>query len=343
MCNRNTEIDLFRFVFASIILLMHFNAIWSVGLFPYGDIGVEFFFIVSGYFMTSSAMRLNSDEIGKDTIRYIFNRAKKIFPYYAVGAIIQVFLRYIFVDGYSLKQLISLLSRMLFEISFIFIGVGKHSNFYVTGNWYLSAMILASLILYPVILKNKNDALFIYLPVLSLLIIGAIESQFGFYVMLWDMNMWIFKSGLLRGIAEMSLGGISYGLVEYIKKIELTGLQKVSVTAIKYLSYVLVIVYALGLTSRDFDIYAVFYSFIAVTLTLAGDIGLVSIRSNRICYFLGKLSLPLYTVHGAICWIMYDMFGKNISRIHVLFGIIICYISAFTVMVVLENMVRRKK
>ncbi len=53
---RNGEIDIFRFVFATIIVFMHFGLGFpKINLFPSGRIGVEFYFIVTGYLMAYSS------------------------------------------------------------------------------------------------------------------------------------------------------------------------------------------------------------------------------------------------------------------------------------------------
>ena len=45
------ELDLFRFVFMLVVVLYHFET----GAFPYGSIGVEFFFVLSGLLMARHA------------------------------------------------------------------------------------------------------------------------------------------------------------------------------------------------------------------------------------------------------------------------------------------------
>ena len=60
MKQKNAAIDLLKFLFAMMILLFHGgkNLPGQVSLFPNGRIGVEFFFLVSGYLMAASAARL---------------------------------------------------------------------------------------------------------------------------------------------------------------------------------------------------------------------------------------------------------------------------------------------
>lgn len=53
MKRRNGEIDILRAVFAIIILIYHYHEIYqrSANYFTRGYLGVEFFFLVSGYYL----------------------------------------------------------------------------------------------------------------------------------------------------------------------------------------------------------------------------------------------------------------------------------------------------
>ena len=51
---RNGELDALRFVFMTMIVLLHFGT----GTFPFGNIGVEFFFTLSGLLMARHAEKI---------------------------------------------------------------------------------------------------------------------------------------------------------------------------------------------------------------------------------------------------------------------------------------------
>ena len=55
---RNGSLDLMKFVFSIVIVLLHSGNLFGRNkFFPAGHIGVEFFYIVSGYYMAKSALR----------------------------------------------------------------------------------------------------------------------------------------------------------------------------------------------------------------------------------------------------------------------------------------------
>ena len=53
-----------------------------------GYIAVEFFFIVSGFYMAKKAFKKQTKNIGKETIEYIWNFLKKLIPYILISFII---------------------------------------------------------------------------------------------------------------------------------------------------------------------------------------------------------------------------------------------------------------
>ena len=81
---RNGKIEILRFVFCVLVLLFHAEGLVPGGVklpgffsfFENGAIGVEFFFIVSGFFMAKSALKSPADEkLGSETISFM---SKKI-------------------------------------------------------------------------------------------------------------------------------------------------------------------------------------------------------------------------------------------------------------------------
>lgn len=52
----------------------------------------------------------------------------------------------------------------------------------------------------------------------------------------------------------------------------------------------------------QYEVYALALLFILVTISGAGTTKTQSIFSNRICFFLGKLSLPIYLSQVSVIW-----------------------------------------
>ncbi|MBE5916150.1 MAG: hypothetical protein E7273_04835 [Pseudobutyrivibrio ruminis] len=86
---RNGAIELYRFIFAIVVMIYHFgkaHCFWGI---PGGYLAVEYFFMLSGYFMTSSIFYLRDVENSfiEKSYKYILDRIKFSLniPHYIIG------------------------------------------------------------------------------------------------------------------------------------------------------------------------------------------------------------------------------------------------------------------
>ena len=92
-----------RFVFCIIIILFHLNNRISVvfnedfSFFRHGRIGVEFFFLVSGYLLANTAHRqYSTNDIVKSTTGFMYKKVKSIFPYHVFVFFVDMAIFYVF-------------------------------------------------------------------------------------------------------------------------------------------------------------------------------------------------------------------------------------------------------
>lgn len=119
---RNGNIDLMRFVFCVLVILYHINNRLDLNppfglpekyfsFFSHGKIGVEFFFIVSGYLLAAKAKKnYSADNIAKSTKSFMYRKAMSIFPYHIVGYTLGVYLLFHY---YSLPNTKALIEKLL--------------------------------------------------------------------------------------------------------------------------------------------------------------------------------------------------------------------------------------
>lgn len=87
MKNKNNIVELMRFLFS--ILVVGYHVQMSINnsensFFENGAVAVEFFFLISGYFMARSIEKLCSDEnvkIGKATIQFMTKKVRGLYQY----------------------------------------------------------------------------------------------------------------------------------------------------------------------------------------------------------------------------------------------------------------------
>lgn len=320
---RNGEIDLFRFIFAILIVFHHFSQVFDYKLFSRGYIGVEFFFLVTG-FLTAKKVAENdriysNAEIADNTWRFIIKKISVFYPYFLCAFFLQLGVKILIFD-WSFIKAGSELVRSIPNLTLIFIGTVARSGLYVSGNWYLSAMIIALFILYPLLLKRYHLAVKIIYPLVSIDLLGYLYKTYSMVTVSWDQYSFVSIScGILRAIMEIALG---MGLYEVTKVLNKLSVSRLIFTVIKYFSYFIVLWYSTNHTNRDFDVHALLWCTIGVALSFS-DIT-YSLKESKITKYLGKISLPIYIFHT----VFLRAYEKILGNIHLDFVFYIVLISS---------------
>ncbi len=302
----NAEIDVLRFVFAVAVIVFHANKFGfsEERFFGLGFIATEFFFMVSGYLMAASAGKYYGRDLGESTYTFIKKKILTLYPYIIPAFIIAFITRYCF-SGLPFKEILIKLSLTYPEI-FMFKMSGVSSFSYLNGpTWYISAMILTMIVLFPLLVKFKKKFIWIFSPVAVLLIYAYL---FRNYTSLNMANKWIgfINVGILRSTAGLCLGCISYGICEKINDLK---------TELTVLGRTLLIVFELLLLGASFELmysgysheqsenlmYAlVFILFILVTVVFSKKTGISNIIPPALSKFLGDFSLAIYLNHRVV-------------------------------------------
>lgn len=95
---KNAMIQVWRVVFAFLIFACHTGLLpwWTMEetLFRSASLGVEFFFILSGFLMLRSAERrpvcTPREEIGPETLRFLGKKWKAIFPVFLFAFVLEI-------------------------------------------------------------------------------------------------------------------------------------------------------------------------------------------------------------------------------------------------------------
>ena len=176
----------------------------------YGFLGVEFFFILSGYLMAQSAAKERLLNVGVATARFIKRKYLTIFPYFIVA----------WMAGFVVLHSSSAISREIVFADFIK-GVPDIMWLYISGircyqpigpTWYLSAMILSMLIQYPLLLRYKESFLRIIAPLISIFCYGYIFCKVGNLAVIGPLEDGFVFCGLIRGLAGIALGCFCYDI-----------------------------------------------------------------------------------------------------------------------------------
>lgn len=244
---KNGSVELLRFLFTSVIIFFHINLdLWDqqkvIGLvggapvtfFMHGNIAVEFFFLVTGWLMAASVYRKirgagGSSEASPagagirirqkatiwtraleslrdtlwETAHFVGHKARAILPYYLTACALTPLMRLVtdrsLTPVYFLKRLPSLLFLERLGLGKAFIGC----------TWYLSSMMLALCLAYPLCRRFYRFYTCFAGPVLGCLLLWAMVAQTG---SLGDIGDWFYityKTNV-RAFAEISIGAASF-------------------------------------------------------------------------------------------------------------------------------------
>ena len=323
---RNGEIDFFRFIFAILVVFYHFNSNFKFEFFVNGYIGVEFFFVVSGYLMARHVSLRYVDTrdlniIADETWSYLLNKTKSFYSYYISVILLQVIVRNIIVNHSGIAKLGYSFLQSIPTFTLTFMGLNGSAGFYVGNTWYLSAMLIAIFLLYPLLLRNYKFSVEIVFPFFSLFILGYLLATNN-SIDNWQGWSGLLLFGVLRAVAEMALGGSLFQLSQVIGKerplilISNKPLTRVIVTIFKVFCYSVVILFAYGKLFGEefkpsFGLHALLFCSIGILLSFS-NAG-YCIPDGKITRYLGKISLPIFIYHGFIRWTVWDYIGHSIS------------------------------
>lgn len=231
---RNGAIEFWRFIFSICIVLSHtvyLNSydkwVFSGGFwFKNFRIGVEFFFLVSGYLMAKSVEKFKTDlpreniyvSCGIETKNFILKKLHGFYPEYIFAFCLSIIIMNLIRGAY-----IFVFPDSIYEIFLLQITGMTSSTVVVGGSWYLSAMIFSMLILFPILYLKKQMFIYCIAPSVSLFLLGWLYKQEGELGAALQWNGYI-SLGLVRSISEICLGAVAYSLVLYLRKFDFGGI-----------------------------------------------------------------------------------------------------------------------
>lgn len=344
MKQRNQMIDLARIVFCLAVVSNHWNSMVngaeSVYITTrYGYLSVEFFFIVSGLFMTAGIKKYQHMSIGLATGKNLINKYKHIFPYYSIARILAMIVQHLSIN-ITVQQIAKDAIRSVPAfLGFEMLGVPLYQANGLT--WYISAMLVALLILFPLLFAFKEKYTGIMAPIISLFGYSYLLATVGHFSTILPLDNGTVYTGLIRGIAGMSLGSMCYKFSESLssKKLSLYGMKLLTVIEIASYIIALMLMNTQGWIRPDFFVVILFA--IAVTLTYSNKTFTTKLKIPLSNGFLGRLSLAIYLADSparALTVCLLPDAGRDLRIIPSLI-ILACF---STIVMILGNILSRK-
>ena len=291
---RNGKVDLLKFLFSIIVIIYHFdNAVkYPFEIFTRGYIGVEFFFVTSGFLFAKSLSKYTyqKETLISNSVGFMKKKFLSFFPYhffFFAATFIYAWINY----GWTFQKGFAQFFRSIPDL--LMLRMSGISNLPLLGHeWYISAMLIVMFLLTPFAIKYRKAFLLYLCPILCVGLLGILYHQKHDldFVSQW---MLICPAGILRAAAELSLGCLCYVFHE---KGTLNKVPKALLILAEVFLYALIIFYALGTLNsfKQFNDYTMLFLAAPAVLISFSDRSSVRFLNNRLVYFLGKLSFPIY-------------------------------------------------
>ena len=301
---RNNLVELMRFLFSLLVVGYHVQMTWAgegLQFFAGGALAVEFFFLLSGYFLARSIEKIAAKDAYKllpETGKFMWGKVKSILPVHlvAIVGIVVVLLctRLAEAGGLVVKGLPS-----VFLVHMAVVWDGSFNQALIVPEWYLSAMLVTMLFMVPIALalRKKLKGVFVTLILVGLLVVALVACGLATH---WALPQNFVYD--LRAWGEMCVGMFAYYLAAFVGKKETKQSAAKVLPVIEILLYAIPIVFGFVPFPADYAyvtmIVAVVCTFGAITITFSGK-GLIvkNARLNAAFGFLGGISLAIYLFH----------------------------------------------
>ena len=339
-CN---EISILKLIFSVIVVLYHYYyGIGAMGLFPFrkGYLGVEFFFIVSGFLMMK---KIDTTDIGAK--RYTINKAKRIYPHFIIALTMMFLLRLVGIiskEGFAVKNIALNFIRYILEALFL-VEIRLPFNDRLLGQaWYISAMVIVGFFMFY-ILRRAGKQLVWLLFLLSGVFIFMSFKQYGdFHLNFQYLN--IYKGfglyyGLIRGFCGMSMGCTAYVLAGKLKTVSGAKALALKIADLAVLIAILMII-CIG-TIPDMDYVVIALIFVLVTLTFAKQSFFANIYDCINIRKIEEFSLAIYMYY--IIVVVTQLSYLKIHNIYLYFALtmLLSVIMIFVVRKIQESNIRK--
>lgn len=209
---REYTVELWRFFFCITVLGLHFFIKTEYSFFRAGYLGVEFFFLLSGYGIYSYYMKcMHGQNMGERLYqfgRYIGARIVRLYPLYFLSLLCMLIFR-IVAEKWSLVRIVNYMKAGWAE--FLLLQCGPLGDaVLISPHWYVAAFFWGSVILLLLLLLTGKVGGYLLCPIISVVIyryyiglIGKIDIIYSYHA-------------VLRALAGLALGVFIGFLVEFV-------------------------------------------------------------------------------------------------------------------------------
>lgn len=292
-----------------LIALFHFLRLYGIDTGWY--ISVEFFFITSGFLLMNTYEHNREKGVKEDSPwQYTKKRLARLYPLY-LFCFIYNFIFYARLLYPTPRGKINALIASVYELLGIQM-VGLNQEIYFnTVAWYVSALLITGYFIYYMVLNHRRFYVQFICP-LSIIIIYSFYYREYTGIEMWGNNVGFWRhDALLRALAGMNLGILSYRLCDAVKKINFTKLGEYLLDIVETGFFLSIIAYTALVHNTDNDYSMLIFMAVAVALSF-GHRKCNGIFNNKVIRYLSGLTYSIYLNHA----ILLSVIGKFMKELN---------------------------
>ena len=314
MKKRNGVIDFMKFIFTVLVVAAH---LWSgylserMELRIRGHISVEFFFICSGFLLAvwcEKRIKEGNVNVGLMSRDFIFGKFAGLYPTYFVSLCAYIVWQMI-KKPLGIKEFFYWITQNVSSFLMVFrLGFGE--DLVVPYSWYLSALLVISLVVCACVLHWKDTWYYVIAP--TVLVFGGayIFYNWGKILVLANEDTWIgwTYASIIRGVIGITLGTVSFKMTQRIKQLEnkLTQTGVCLFSLCEFLCFLIPILFICIRFQPKHTMLIPLLFAVGVSFAFSG-IGLSArVFQSPVFNWLGKYSYALYLAQ----WIPYNCLRK---------------------------------
>lgn len=282
---KSTSVEGMRFIFMLIISLWHFS---RINPFTHGYIAVDFFFILSGFFLWKSYIKYE-----ESPLQYTIRKIRRLYPEYVIVFIIAFILK----SKLWLKEdIVDTIMNAISELLMIH-SIGIYSSTINPPSWYICVLLVGGALVYSCIYINRKLSINLLFPVVILL---SYTYLLGFNGSLEQFEVDGFISQpLLRGVAGMSLGCMIAAFIYKFKEI----LRRTVLLDIAILLSVGIVFISL-FSHFNYDKFSLIAFVILIISTEISDSLIYKCFKSPLWLKLGGITYEMLLVHAPVIWVL---------------------------------------
>ena len=295
--SKNGYLELLRFIFAIFIIGGHMIGYTEDEVpgkyyhFYNGWIGVEFFFLVTGYLIAKETCKAHSKDI-RGCIKGIWKRYVNIFKYYLLAIVTLLFLNQI-IGGFSIEYFFSELVASIPNLLMLeMLGVPTNNVF--PYGWYLSAMMISILIIYPLAYYLPRVLKTVLFSVCGIGLLISLFLEFEHITVIY-YKWGIFYGGLIRAFSVIMIGAAVFELTGLFDRfLGDKGFWIIPRLLLETAGLIVALVYMHLYSTQDAIVYIVLGLAVAVAAAFSEHAVMPRLIKGKFVEKLGRLSFPTY-------------------------------------------------